>query len=478
MEQNPIEQQLDVAQTLAKLSSWQWEVASNQFKTSDFMHDLLGYPEDISLGYEQVFRFIDSNQQERFEARWRHSLDTLEPLEFRGVIYKADETACHVEIFAEVVADATGTAVALTGAIQDVTLRVGALLALQRSEERLRAIYEGSSHSILLLGLDSTIIQCNHAFSKLVGYAGTDLLGRQLQTFVVPDDQPRFLNELESLIDDEFVTNFSLEVRCIGHQSKLFWADLTISLVRDKNGSPSLLIAILEDVSNQRAVELELAQARNQLSRSRDKAQQFLAQELHDGPIQDLHAARFKLQTLRAHVTSEKGLQTLSQTQELFQQSLDSLRTIMGELRPPALAPFGLAAAIRSHVGRFRELYPDLEVRMRLAADGQQLPEEVRLALFRVCQEFLNNIVKHAQASRVWVSLNVTENQATLSVRDNGKGFLPPAHLYMLARDGHLGLLGSEERIRDVGGQMTVRSVPEQGSELQVSVPISVEANS
>ena len=135
-----------------------------------------------------------------------------------------------------------------------------------------------------------------------------------------------------------------------------------------------------------------------------------------------------------------------------MQEVIQKLRVICGDLRPPALAPFGLERAIRSHAERFEESHPELRVSLELTPDGQTLPDAMRLALYRVYQESMNNIAKHAEARQVHVRLALDEARVALEIRDDGRGFVLPERWIELGRQEHYGLLGISERRTRSGG--------------------------
>jgi signal transduction histidine kinase len=112
-------------------------------------------------------------------------------------------------------------------------------------------------------------------------------------------------------------------------------------------------------------------------------------------------------------------------------------------------------------------------VRHKLAHDGQDLPERIRIALFRIYQEALNNVLRHAQAKTVKVRLKLTTQKVVLEIQDDGIGFELPNHWVRLARQGHLGLVGAMERAREVGGILEVITAPGRGTLLRASVPIT-----
>jgi signal transduction histidine kinase len=158
--------------------------------------------------------------------------------------------------------------------------------------------------------------------------------------------------------------------------------------------------------------------------------------------------------------------------QQQMQTLITDMRAFCNELRPPVLAPFGLERAIRSHADTFQTAHPEIRLHLNLHYDGKLLPEGLRIALFQVYRESLNNIQKHAQATKVEVRFAMEEERALLEVHDNGVGFHLPSEWVELARHGHLGLVGIQERIEAAGGRVSVNTSPGVGTTLQVVVPL------
>jgi signal transduction histidine kinase len=233
-----------------------------------------------------------------------------------------------------------------------------------------------------------------------------------------------------------------------------------------------LMHRLEQEISERMRVAAELTEARQRLSESREAERLHLAQELHDGPVQDLYGVRFQLGEL---VESPDGAGInqvgVSELQTSIQHVIKTLRDICGELRPPALAPFGLEIAIRSHAAHFQETHPDLAVSLDLSPDGLDLPERVRLTLFRIYQQALNNVIHHAQARAVFVQLAATAEQIVLAIQDDGCGFVVPPNWLEFARQGHMGLLGATERAEAIGGKLEITSAIGEGTVLRVVVP-------
>ena len=218
-------------------------------------------------------------------------------------------------------------------------------------------------------------------------------------------------------------------------------------------------------------VESELAELQKRLADSREEQWLLIAQELHDGPLQDLIGAQFHLSVL-SHPHREDAQEQLKVVQERLADAIVTLRSLCTDLRPPALVPFGLEQAIRAHVKRFAERHPEIAVDLDLDADHQLLPERTRLALFRIVQHALSNIADHAGATQVRISFQLKPNQVRLRVMDDGHGFHVPTRWIELAREGHLGLLGASERAEAIGGRLQVSSSPDVGTILTVVAPI------
>lgn len=240
------------------------------------------------------------------------------------------------------------------------------------------------------------------------------------------------------------------------------------------NLTPQLLERTIRYAIEHKQIERELAEARERVARSREEERLRLAQELHDGPVQDLYGVRFQLKSLLKTIETTYAPQ-IEDLQAELQHVTNTLRSICGELRPPTLAPFGLDVAIRSHADRFKERHPDLEMELDLASDGRALPEEMRHALYRIYQHGVSNVSQHAGAGAVRVRLEIEDNSVVLEIQDDGSGFEVPHRWTQLARHGHLGLLGASERAESIGGYLEVQSEPGEGTLVRVTAPLPVE---
>ena len=219
--------------------------------------------------------------------------------------------------------------------------------------------------------------------------------------------------------------------------------------------------------------EAALCEMQHRLLDSEENERQRLAQELHDGPLQELHSLDFKLVAMARQLSDTQQQAQLSEMRSTLRQLARHLRAICQDLRPPALTPFGVSVVLRSFAEAFQQNHRELTVVVDLDDDGQRLSERARLALYRICQHGLRNVAQHADATRVYVGLRMAEDHVLLCIEDNGQGFPVPDDRMLMVAQGKYGLLGCVERAEAVGGHVTVESSPSSGTRLRIIVPFA-----
>jgi two-component system, NarL family, sensor histidine kinase UhpB len=204
--------------------------------------------------------------------------------------------------------------------------------------------------------------------------------------------------------------------------------------------------------------------------RAQEEERRRLARDLHDEVNQALTAILLRLEALAQDTPPERAPE-LAELKRLVNQAMEELLTLARHLRPSALDDHGLVPAVQAQLKRF-SARTGIEVRMRTEGDPNELPEVMQTAIFRVAQEALANVARHAGATVVEVELEEEEGRAELRVRDDGAGFDPGA----IPRAGSegpgagLGLGGMAERARLVGGELDVRSAPGGGTSVTLRV--------
>ena len=218
-----------------------------------------------------------------------------------------------------------------------------------------------------------------------------------------------------------------------------FPVDIMLSPVQTEEGER--VICAVRNISEQKRLQADLAETHRRLFESVEAERLRISQDLHDGPIQDLYGVALYTQMLRDFVQGTQRLEEFQAATASIQAVIQSLRVICGELRPPVLSQFGLKKAIRSHLGKVRENNPDVVIESDLMNDGLTLTERTRLALYRVYQNAISNVIRHAGANHIWVDFRLEEGEIRLEIKDNGRGFTVPGKWIDLAREGHFGLV-------------------------------------
>jgi two-component system sensor histidine kinase DegS len=208
---------------------------------------------------------------------------------------------------------------------------------------------------------------------------------------------------------------------------------------------------------------------------AQEEERRRVAREIHDGPAQSMAnvvmRAEFCLKLLDRDPAKLRG--ELLALQDLVRTSLQDTRKIIFDLRPMALDDLGLAAALKKFVANYKEQY-GLPVEYQYFGPEKRLPPAVEVALFRIVQEALNNIYKHAHATSALVKLEVLPARVNLVVRDNGRGFDVEKVLKDPERKGY-GLLGIRERVQLLNGELEIISSPGKGTTLMVGVNLTTE---
>ncbi|MBK8021409.1 MAG: YHS domain-containing protein [Chloroflexi bacterium] len=194
-----------------------------------------------------------------------------------------------------------------------------------------------------------------------------------------------------------------------------------------------------------------------------------LARELHDDAVQSIIAVTRSIDLARNWVRTEpdKAVTMLQAARQQAVEVVNTLRQLIGGLRPPALEELGLVAALKMHV----DAIETLDVSLKIEGAARRMDEPRELTLFRAAQEALANVVRHSGAARAMVCLSYGESCVELTVRDDGRGFQLPAQLGDLAFRHHYGLLGIRERVTSLGGMLKIESTPGQGSAIHVHLP-------
>ena len=292
------------------------------------------------------------------------------------------------------------------------------------------------------------------------------------QIFTTPSALPpsTFLNS------EFFVNTFGFPIQLLRAVTAVFASIFVIRFLRAFQVESDHKIAELQEARLHESRQRE--ELRGELFRrvvaAQEAERQRIARDLHDETGQSLTAIGMGLRGLADEINPRNKTQrdTLGQLQMLSSDSLRELQRIISDLRPAHLDDLGLSATLRWYANRLQEM-SHLNVKVDISGEEHLLDEAVKIAIFRIIQEALNNIIKHSRATAVTVNLVYTEESARILVRDNGLGFDMDAVKNRAGRVS-LGLSGMSERAALLGGTVEVHSRPNYGTEVEALIPYKV----
>ncbi len=212
------------------------------------------------------------------------------------------------------------------------------------------------------------------------------------------------------------------------------------------------------------------------VTRSQEEERKRVARELHDDTVQSLIAISQRLELLKNTLDDdpEEVRERFNELRGMVTQAITSVRQFSRDLRPLALEDLGLVAAMHYLVNQLGQR-ENIDATLEVDGEAEDLSSDMEVAIYRILQETLNNVKKHAHATQVKVIAQFTKSQVKLIVRDDGRGFQVPESLTDFASDGSFGIMGLEERAHLFGGHINVQSEPEQGTIVRLVMPRQTE---
>ncbi len=361
----------------------------------------------------------------------------------------------------------------LVGAfIRDVSGRKAIEVAQRKSEQRFERLLESAPDAIVIVDPAGRITLVNTQTEKLFGYERSELLGAPVETLLPARFHARHTGHREGYFADPRTRPMGAGLELAGRRKdgSEFPVDISLSGIETDEGH--LAAAFVRDVTEREArIELERAigERRAVLSHlvsAGEEERRRIAADIHDDSIQVMTAAGMRLQIFRRSINEPEQLSRLKELEQTIQLSISRLRHLIFELRPPALDNEGLSAALRDYLDEADQgSGTSYRLDNRLAAEP---PEATRVILYRIAQEVLTNIRKHAAAENATVTLEASEEGHHVRVRDDGVGFTPET---TISRPGHIGLAAIRERAELAGGWLRIESAPGQGTTVEFWIP-------
>lgn len=343
--------------------------------------------------------------------------------------------------------------------------RKRAEVALRESEERYRELFENARDAIYVNDLEGNYIRVNRATETLTGYRREEIVGHNLIDFVAATNVRDVRESFFAKLAEQGETTYEVDV--ITKDARRVPVEVRSRAIYE-NGVMVAVQSTARDITEHKLAQNALQMFSRQLIEAQEDERRRIARELHDQIGQVLTAVKMNLHTAQQGSQASEITPYIKDNIEAVDEALRLVRDLSVDLRPPVLDDFGLVTALRWYVDRYTKR-TGLEVDMviELPDEDERFFRELETACFRIAQEALTNIVRHAQASHVVLQLVKDENDLLLSVKDNGLGFDVESLRKRAPRAATLGLISMQERAHAAGGNIEIDSVISQGTEVR-----------
>jgi len=445
---------------------WDWDLLSDRlsfsddfwlqlglepFSASDYRSsrlDALIHPEDLVRHHEAMRRHLKNREPFDLEIRICDAWGAWRWMHVRGLAEWND----------------AGRAVYMAGTTVDISPRKKAEAALRESEAYRRKLFEQLADGVLLIDSSNHILDANPQAMNMLGYASESLLNMSLQALLADPQPTAPPDTLKSQSSD---TGPLTEWNVVHRDGTVLPVEVSARAL-----DPTRYIAVLRDITDRRAAEIELRNHQFELSELNQRLMQQerittqrLAQALHDNLGQSLAVARLNLETLLIMAGETLPPVLAEQCQHLsgvLAQAVRDVRKVLADLRPPLLEQQGLAAALDNEIrGALSASGPDVLLEVGDGLYRQRWPSDVEYSAFMVAREAIANARLHAHASLIRVVLEGDAHRLNVDVVDDGVGIETDMQL---GRPGHLGIVGMRERAISIGARCSITAEPGGGT--------------
>jgi PAS domain S-box-containing protein len=344
--------------------------------------------------------------------------------------------------------------------------------ALRRSEEKYRRIVDTANEGIWVVEDDTRIVFVNNRMAEMLGYSVDEMVGRSALDFIGDasrDEADRRAERRRAGIGEQFDLNFRRK------DGSDLWGIVSTTPVPGEDGQFGSALGMVTDITGRKRAEDELRRSSEQiremagkLINAQEEERRRIARELHDDIVQKIAVLAITMSRLKQKLPAGEPM---ALEMAAFQQRIyglaEDVRQLSHQLHPALLEHAGLRVALASFTEEFKRL-EGIDVGLAVPENNDAIPREISVCVYRVVQESLRNVAKHAQAKRAEVTLAIEDNTLLLTVKDEGQGFETDP-----ARGEGLGLVNIRERIHLCRGTVEITSQLNRGTTLMARIPLA-----
>ncbi len=461
--------------------------------TNKAMIDIFGEDLEENYGGRTPGEFYYSDEEyQRVRALFYKNLEEGKLTQADAKFKRRDGSFFHGHIAISAI-DPSNPRKGTIAAISDISERKEAEEALRMSEDKYKKLYEESfrreelwrsllnscADAIVIYDMQGRAQYVSDSFTEIFGWTREEVLGSQIP-YVPPPEREATMAHIDELLSGG-VARSGFETRRYTKDGRVLDTAISASRYNDHEGNPAGMLVILSDISERKRAAKALALSEQQLRMlsaqlltAQENERKRVAQELHDGIGQSLTAIKFRLETSLQQSTGAEASQrdeSLAAIIPLIQNAIDEVRRICIDLRPSILDDLGVLATLGWFCREFQATYSGIRILREIDLLEEDVPEPLKIVIFRIVQEAMNNVVKHSTADKVRLRLTKSDGALDLEIEDNGPGFdLSEAFSSDSATKG-FGLASMKERTDFSGGSFAVQAGAGSGTAIRVSWP-------
>ncbi len=335
-----------------------------------------------------------------------------------------------------------------------------------RVEEIYRSLLNSCADAIVIYDMEGRTKYVSDSFTRIFGWTLQELQGKLIP--YVPDSERELTKKQVDAVVKHGIAGSGFETKRFTKDQRLLDTRISASRYHDHEGNPAGMLVILSDITENKKAETALAHSEKQLRllsaqllAAQENERKRVAQELHDGIGQSLTAIKFRLEN--ALKQTEEGVpavqgESIQAIIPVIQSAIEEVRRISMDLRPSILDDLGIVATISWFCREFQATYAGITVDKHIALTEPEVPDALKIVIFRLVQEALNNVAKHSKADSVRIRLAKRQGGIELEISDNGVGFDWNAALDSARFRKGFGLASMRERTESLGGSFSIET--------------------